>query len=92
MSNQLTPEELQEFQSYRTEVNNLASVLGELTYQKTLIDFELDSVKANIKEVAQKQRAQLRELGNKYGNVLIDFETGKLTPQEVDSEQSESQE
>lgn len=92
MSEQLTPEELQEFQSHRKEVNNLASVLGELTYQKTLIEFELDSVKENIKEVAQKQRAQLRELGSKYGNVLIDFETGKLTPQEVGNEPSESQE
>lgn len=92
MSEQLTPEELQEFQSYRTEVNNLASVLGELTYQKTLIEFELDSVKANIKEVAQKQRAQLRELGSKYGNVLIDFETGKLTPQPTEDLPTESPE
>lgn len=77
---QLTPEELQEFQASRQEANRLAAILGELHFQRTLLDLELDNVKEGIKANAVKQREQLRQLGEKYGDGTINPETGELTP------------
>lgn len=78
MSKQLTAEELQEFKSYRFEANRLASVLGELHYQKTLIDLELENVKRAVGENSKKQQANLRALGEKYGDGTINVETGEI--------------
>lgn len=80
MSQQLTPEELQEFRGFRQEATRLASILGELHYQKTLIDLELDNLKAAVKANAEKQNEQLKVLGQKYGNGSISLETGEITP------------
>jgi len=77
---QLTPEELQEFQTSRQEANRLAAILGELHFQRTLLDLELDNVKEGIKANAVKQREQLKQLGEKYGDGTINPETGELTP------------
>lgn len=78
MSDKLTPEELQEFQGFRFNANQLAATLGDLHYQKTLLDLELEKVKERIKENVIKQQSHLRELGAKYGNVTINFEDGTL--------------
>ena len=81
MSNKvLTPEELQEFKNHRTETNRLAAILGELHYQRTLLDLELENLKEAIKNNALKQQVQLRSLGEKYGDGTIDPETGEILP------------
>jgi hypothetical protein len=80
MSAILTPEELQQFKSFRKEANRLASILGELNYQKTLLDLELENLKEAIRTNVTKQQAQLKELGNKYGDGSINIETGEITP------------
>ena len=77
---QLTPEELQEFQASRSEVNRLAAISGELNYQKTLLELELENLKEAIKATAIKQREQLKQLGEKYGDGIINPETGEITP------------
>lgn len=82
MDNQsfLTPEELKEFQTTRQEANRLAAILGELHFQRTLLDLELENLKDAIKANALKQREQLKQLGEKYGDKSINPETGELTP------------
>lgn len=80
MSQKLTPEELQELQGYRNEANRLGAILGEYTYQQTLIEFELDVIKAGVKENAKKQQEHLKNLGAKYGDGSINFETGEIVP------------
>jgi len=79
MSQKLTPEELEDFQAFRLEANRLASILGELHYQKTLIDLELDGVKEGIKGNTLAQQAQLKEFGTKYGDGSINVSTGEIT-------------
>jgi len=79
MSAQLTPEELKEFQAFRFEANRHASILGELHYQRTLVDLELDGLKQAIRENARKQQANLKTLGEKYGDGSINVETGEIT-------------
>lgn len=76
----LTSEELQEFQNNRQEANRLAAVLGELHFQRTLLDLELENVKEAVKSNALKQREQLKQLGEKYGDGSIDPQTGDITP------------
>ena len=79
MSQKLTAEELQDFQAFRQEANRLASILGELHYQRTLIDLELDGVKEGIKGNTLAQQAQLKEFGTKYGDGSINTTTGEIT-------------
>lgn len=80
MSVSLTPEELQEFRTNRQEANRLAAVLGELYYQKTLLDLELESLKESVRTNALKQREHLKQLGEKYGDGSINAETGEISP------------
>lgn len=80
MNKFLSPEELQQLLNYRTEANRFASILGEITYQKTLIEFELEDLKVGLKDNAKKQQDYLKELGKKYGDGTINFETGEITP------------
>lgn len=83
MSQKLSQEELEQFQSLRIEANRFAAALGEYTYQKTLIEFELDNIKAGMKENAKIQREFLKTLGEKYGDGSINFETGEIVPFET---------
>ncbi len=76
----LTQEELKEFQSIREKAFETIGVLGDLTYRKTLIEFEIEALNQTIKENAQKERARLVEFGNKYGDGSINIETGEITP------------
>lgn len=79
MSQKLTTEELQNFQDFRQEANRLSSILGQLHYQKTLINIELEGVNEEIKRNIISQQSQLKELGSKYGNGSIDITTGDIT-------------
>lgn len=75
----LTETELQEYQINQQESNRLASLLGELYYQKVLIDIELEKLKETVGNHAQKQQKYLQELGEKYGNGVINPQTGEIT-------------
>jgi hypothetical protein len=80
MNQQLTAEELQEFKGYRSEATQLASILGELNYQKTLIELELEKVKQAVKTSTEDQQKFMKTLGEKYGDGSINVETGEITP------------
>lgn len=76
----LTPEELKQFQTVREEVYETIGILGDLNYRKTLIEFEIETLNATIKQNALKEKALLTEFGQKYGNGSINVETGEITP------------
>lgn len=76
----LTEQELQDFRAFRQEANRLAAILGEIHYQKVLIDAELDNLKAAIKANVVAQQEQLKQLGETYGDGSINGETGEITP------------
>lgn len=75
----LTEQELQEFQAHKQESNRLAALLGELHYQRILLDFEVEDVKESIRNISSKQREHLQQLGIKYGNGVINPQTGEIT-------------
>jgi hypothetical protein len=76
----LSEQELKDFQAFRQESNRLAAILGEIHYQKTLIDLELENLTAAIKANVAAQQAQLKQLGEVYGDGTIDIQTGEITP------------
>jgi hypothetical protein len=76
----LASDELKQFQDLREEIIQTVSILGDLEYRKTLLDFEIDNLKSVIKQNATKERTLLTEFGNKYGNGSINVETGEITP------------
>lgn len=76
----LTTEELAEFQAIRNEVIGTIGILGDLHYRKTLLEFEIESLNAVIKQNADKEKVLLEGFGNKYGNGSINVETGVITP------------
>ena len=76
----LTPEELKEFQGLREEIFESISVLGDLTYKKTLLEFEIENLNGVIKQNALKEKTLLTNFGTKYGNGSINVETGEITP------------
>ena len=83
MSKQLTQEELQEFKKFRQEANRLAAILGEIHYQRTLIDLELDNIRQAIKGNVETQQGFMKTLGDKYGDGSINVETGEIAPIEA---------
>lgn len=76
----LTEQELQDFKAFRQEANRLAAILGEIHYQRVLIDAELDNLKAAIKANVIAQQEQLKQLGETYGDGSINAETGEIAP------------
>jgi hypothetical protein len=76
----LTQEELKQFQDLREEIYGTISILGDLNYKKTLLEFEVENLNTVIKQNAIKEKTLLSEFGNKYGNGSINMETGEITP------------
>jgi hypothetical protein len=76
----LTEEELKQFQGLREEIFETISVLGDLNYKKTLLDFEIENLNNVIKQNALKEKTLLTDFGAKYGNGSINVETGEITP------------
>ena len=76
----LSEQELKDFQAFRQEASRLAAILGEIHYQKTLIDLELENITAAVKANVAAQQAQLKQLGEAYGDGTVDIKTGEITP------------
>jgi hypothetical protein len=76
----LTEEELKQFQGLREEIFETISILGDLTYKKTLLEFEIENLNNVIKQNALKEKTLLTDFGSKYGNGSINVETGEITP------------
>lgn len=80
MSQKLTEEELKEFQAIRADIYKTISILGDLTYQKTLLEFELGNLGEVIKQNAAKEKILLKGFGERYGDGSINVQTGEITP------------
>jgi hypothetical protein len=75
----ITKNELQRISLIKKESLEIASVLGELNYQKTLIDLQLDGQKQRIVELRKDEEKLFSDLKENYGNISINLETGEYT-------------
>lgn len=75
----ITENELQRISFVKKEALDIASVLGELNYQKTLIDLQIDAQKQRILELRRDEEKLFADLKENYGNISINLETGEYT-------------
>jgi len=81
MSKQLlTQEELQQLQNIKQEIIAIASGLGELEYQKALIELDTNRLKSQIVIIKEREQVLLKSCGEKYGDGMINLETGEIDP------------
>ena len=74
----LTDTELQLIQLIKKDALEVASTLGELSYQKMTIDLLIEEEKMKVKDIKAREAKILDELKEKYGNVSINIETGEF--------------
>jgi hypothetical protein len=75
----LTDTELQRIQLIKKDALEVASTLGELSYQKLTIELLIEEEKKKIKTIKVEEEKVLSELKDKYGNVSINIETGDFS-------------
>ena len=75
----ITENELQRISFVKKEALDVASVLGELNYQKTLIDIQIDAQKQRILQLRKDEEQLFSDLKENYGNISINLETGEYT-------------
>ncbi len=75
----VTPEELQELKAVRDEIDGQVITLGQIQYQRTLLNFQEERLKLNLLETKEKEKDVTDKLLKKYGNVMVDIETGTIS-------------
>ena len=75
----ITETELQRIQLIKRDALEVASTLGELSYQKLAIELLIEEEKKKIKQIKEQEDKILSELKDKYGNVSINIETGDFS-------------
>jgi hypothetical protein len=74
----ITEDELKRIELIKQDSLEIASALGELTYQKIVIESQIDQQKLKIAEVKKQESSLFEDLRNKYGNITVNIETGEI--------------
>ncbi len=74
----ITDDELQRLNLLKQDALEVASTLGELTYQKVSLELEIEKQKKIIERIKNTETQIFEELRSKYGNVSVNIETGEL--------------
>lgn len=74
----ITEEELQKINFIKQDALEVASTLGELSYQKLSVELKIEEQKALIKEIKSREALIFEELKSKYGSVSVNIETGEI--------------
>lgn len=76
---QVTPEELQSLKAVRDEIDGYIISLGQIQYQRALLEHQEDQIKKDLIVSKVKEKEVSDSLLNKYGNVSVDIETGIIS-------------
>jgi hypothetical protein len=79
MIDRLSEEEFSALQDIRKQALEVATTLGEVSYQKLMLENKIDEQKIKIKQIKQTETEFFDALTKKYGDVILDIETGKLS-------------
>lgn len=79
MANKLTDQELQEVQDIRKSIAEIASVLGDLNYQKISLEIMIEEQKLKVLEVKKREMEFFQKVRTSYGNVSINIDTGEIS-------------
>jgi len=78
MSTKITDDELKRLELIKQDALEIASVLGELNYQKTVLQIQIEDQTIKIKEIKLREQSLFNDLQEKYGNVSINITTGEF--------------
>ena len=78
MPQKITDQEFQEIQDIRKHVTEVASVLGDLNYQKLVLEIMIEEQKSKITEIKKREAAIFQTIRDNYGNVSVNIETGEI--------------
>lgn len=76
---QVTPEELQALKAVRDEIDSYIISLGQIQYQRTLLEHQENQIKKDLISSKVKEKEVSDALSKKYGNVSVDIETGIIS-------------
>lgn len=71
--------ELKKIAEIRETINNLVSEIGNLEFNRINLDIQYVNVKSRISNVKKEEESMLEKLSKKYGDVLINPESGEIT-------------
>ena len=74
----LSTKEYTLLQKIRKDSVEIASTLGELEYQKIAFDIQIENQKDKIRELKKVEAEFFEDLKNKYGNIVLNVETGEM--------------
>ena len=74
----ITEEELQKIKEGRKNISSIAEYLSELLLQQTVLDNLVKNTKHEFLNLVSKEETFFAELNEKYGEGLLDIETGDI--------------
>jgi chaperonin cofactor prefoldin len=74
----ITDEEFAKLNLLKQDAIEIASALGELNYQKIILEFQIEDLTSKIKEIRSRESNLFQELQSKYGNVSININNGEF--------------
>jgi len=77
--NKVTETELKRISAIKKDTLEVASTLGELQYQKEIIELQMENQRQKIKDIRSQEDKLFVELKDNYGNISINIETGEYT-------------
>ena len=75
----ITDDELQIIKLIKQDALEIASALGELSYQKLSIELEIEERKREIEKLKKREAVMLEDLKSKYGNASINIDSGEIS-------------
>lgn len=74
----ISDEELQKVKTNREQVLTNSQQLSDLVLQQTLLEEQIEIVKSQFLTAFNTERNYLESLNDKYGEGLLDIETGEI--------------
>lgn len=81
----LTDDELDRFRAAHTEIRNLRNALADAEIQIYNSNVEKQSILIQLDNAGTQNQSIQKELYDKYGNIVVDFATGKITKKDDNS-------
>lgn len=74
----LSKEEIQQLSSLQEQQNDFVIQLGQVEYQKSLLNKQKDSISKQIDTFEEKQLILAQKLEKKYGKGTVNLESGEF--------------
>jgi hypothetical protein len=74
----ITEDELAKLNLLKQDAFEVASALGELNYQKTVLELQIQDLTNKIKDIRSREFSFFQDLRDTYGTVSININTGEF--------------